>query len=263
MPVAVSAARELWSYRELFYFLVWRDIKVRYKQSLLGGLWAIIQPFGTMLVFTLFFHGLASIPSGDVPYPIFSYTALLPWTYFSTSIQQIGNSLVTNQHLITKVYFPRVALPTASAFRGLVDFGIAAVLLLGMMVYYHFPPTWTLLLWIPLLIPLVVLTLAIGMFFAALNVRYRDVQHVLPFLVQLWLFVTPIIYPADLVPPRWRPLMAINPLTGLVEAFRACVLPHHHVSWQMLSISFFTTVVLFLGSIWYFRRTAREFADIV
>jgi len=195
-PSLTGSLRELWSYRELFYFMVWRDIKVRYKQSVLGGLWAIIQPFGTMLVFTLFFNKLAGIESGsDVPYPIFSYSALLPWTYFSTTINQMGNSLVNNQHLITKVYFPRVTMPAAGAIRGLVDFMIAAFILLGLMAWYQFTPSWTFALWILLIVPLMMVTLGIGMLFGALNVKYRDVQHVLPFLVQMWLFITPVIWP--------------------------------------------------------------------
>jgi len=263
MNSAAEPLRELWYYRELFYFMVWRDIKVRYKQSLLGVLWAIIQPFGTMLVFTLFFHGFAKIPSDDVPYPIFSYSALLPWTYFSASITQIGNSLVSNKHLITKVYFPRVTIPAAGAIRGLVDFAIAAIILLGMMIYYDFTPGWKLLLWPVLLIPLVTLALGVGMLFAALNVRYRDVQHVLPFVIQLWLFMTPIIYPTTMVPQRWRGLLALNPLTGIIEAFRACVLPNRHIDTSMLGTSLAVTLVIFLISALYFKWTARSFADIV
>jgi len=262
MP-AIENARELWQYRELFYFMVWRDIKVRYKQSLLGAAWAVIQPFGTMIIFTIFFHKLANIPSDGVPYPIFSYSALLPWTYFSGSITQIGNSMVTNKHLITKVYFPRITIPASNAIRGLVDFSIAALILIGMMGWYRFPPGWGLLLWPVLLIPLVVLALGVGMIFAALNVRYRDVQHVLPFFVQLWLFVTPIIYPTGMVPERWRVLLALNPLTGIIEAFRASILPTRHFDPEQFAVSLGVTVLIFIGGGLYFNRTARSFADIV
>lgn len=263
LNVTVNPVRELWQYRELFYFMVWRDIKVRYKQSVLGGLWAIIQPFFTMVVFTLFFHKLAGIDSGDTPYPIFSYSALLPWTYFSGSITQIGNSLVSNQHLITKVYFPRITIPASNAIRGLVDLAIASAILVGMMVYYQFVPGWSLLLWPLLLIPLVMLALGVGMMFAAMNVKYRDVQHVLPFIVQLWLFVSPIIYPMSMIPERWRPVLALNPLTGIIEAFRACVVPSQPFDFHLLGISLVVTTVIFVGSAVYFRHTARSFADII
>lgn len=263
-PSLTGSLRELWSYRELFYFMVWRDIKVRYKQSVLGGLWAIIQPFGTMLVFTLFFNKLAGIESGsDVPYPIFSYSALLPWTYFSTTINQMGNSLVNNQHLITKVYFPRVTMPAAGAIRGLVDFMIAAFILLGLMAWYQFAPSWTFALWIPLMIPLMMVTLGIGMLFGALNVKYRDVQHVLPFLVQMWLFITPVIWPVSMVPERWRLLLALNPLAGIIEAFRACVVSGHQLDPSMLAVSLASTVLLFAIGALYFRHTARSFADVI
>lgn len=258
-----NASRELWQYRELFYFMVWRDIKVRYKQSILGGLWAIVQPFCTMLVFTLFFNKLAGIESGNIPYPIFSYSALLPWTYFNGAITQMGNSLVNNQHLITKVYFPRITIPASGAIRGLVDFAIAWVLLVGLMAYYQFMPAWTLVLWIVLLIPLMILAMGVGMLFAALNVKYRDVQHVLPFLVQIWLFITPIIWPMDMIPEKWRLVVALNPLTGLIEAFRASVIPSSPIDFGLLGISLAVTVVIFVLSALYFRHTARGFADII
>jgi len=258
-----EATRELWQYRELFYFMVWRDVKVRYKQSVLGAAWAVIQPFGTMVVFTVFFHKLANIPSDGAPYPIFSYTALLPWTYFSSAITQIGTSMVTNKHLITKVYFPRVTIPAAHAIRGLLDFSIASVLLLGMMAWYRFTPPWELLLWPLLLVPLMALALGVGMIFAALNVRYRDVQHVLPFVVQLWLFITPVIYPTSMIPGKWRILLALNPLTGIIEAFRASALPTRSLDLDSLLLSLAITAIIFVGGGWYFNKTARTFADIV
>jgi len=258
-----GAVRELWQYRELFYFMVWRDIKVRYKQSLLGGLWAIIQPFATMVVFTLFFNKLAGIGSGDVPYPIFSYSALLPWTFFSTTITQMGNSLVNNQNLITKVYFPRITIPAAGAIRGLVDFAIASTLLIGMMVYYRYTPDWTFVLWLVLLVPLMALAMGVGMIFAAVNVKYRDVQHILPFMVQLWLFVTPVIWPVSMLPERWRLVLGLNPLAGLIEAFRACVVPTHELNLALFGISMAVTLIIFAIGALYFRRTARTFADII
>jgi len=254
---------ELWRYRELFFFFVWRDIKVRYKQTLLGGMWAVIQPFFTMIVFTLFFRRLANMPSDGIPYPIFSYSALLPWTYFSASIISAGNSVVSNKDLITKVYFPRATMPAAAALSGLLDFAIASGVLVLMMLYYRVPPSLGLLLWPALVVPLVLLALAVGMIFAAVNVKYRDIKYALPFLVQLWLFLTPIIYPTSIVPERFRFLVALNPLTGLIEAFRASLLPSRQVDWELLAISTAMIVSLLIAAVWFFRRTERAFADIV
>ena len=255
--------REFWHYRELFYFLVWRDVKIRYKQTLLGATWAIIQPFFTMIVFTLFFGKLAKMPSDGIPYPIFSYSALLPWTYFSVSLTNAGNSLVGNANLLTKVYFPRVALPVSSALSGLVDFGLASVILLGMMVYYHIPPSWGLLLWPVFIIPLVMFVLGAGMILAALNVYYRDIKYAIPFGIQLWLFVTPVIYPTSIIPERFRVLLAFNPLSGIIEAFRAALLPTRSVDWQSLGISVAITLLIFTLGAMYFRKTERTFADII
>ncbi|HUU69819.1 MAG TPA: ABC transporter permease [Planctomycetota bacterium] len=255
--------REIWQYRELFYFLVWRDVKVRYKQTVLGAAWAVIQPFFSMVVFTLFFQRLANMPSDGIPYPIFSYSALIPWTYFSTAISTAGNSLVANSNLLTKVYFPRVAVPASSAFGGIVDFSIASVVLLAIMAYYRFSPQWSLLLWPVLVVPLVVLALGVGMFMAALNVRYRDIRYALPFFVQIWLFVTPIIYPTSIIPEKFRVLMFLNPLAGIIEGFRACVFPQREINWALLSVSIVTTVVIFIVGALYFRKTERTFADIV
>jgi lipopolysaccharide transport system permease protein len=255
--------REFWDYRELFYFLVWRDVKVRYKQTVFGATWAIVQPFVTMIVFTIFFKKLANMPSDGIPYPIFSYSALLPWIYFSGAVNNAGMSLVLNRRLLTKVYFPRLAIPASSAFCGLVDFGIASIMLLAMMAYYRVSLSWELLMWPLLLIPLVLLTLGVGMIFAAMNVRYRDVRYALPFVVQVWLFVTPVIYPTSLIPERFRPLLALNPLTGLIEAFRASLLPSRAINWSLLGISIGTAVLVFLVGLAYFRKTERTFADIV
>ncbi len=264
MIATSESVRELWRYRELFYFMVWRDIKVRYKQSVLGALWAIVQPFCTMVVFTLFFNRVANVqPPDDMPYPVFSYSALLPWTYFSGAITQAGLSLVNNRNLLTKVYFPRVIIPSSSAMRGLLDFSIASVILVGLMAYYRFVPSWELLLWPVLILPLLMLALGVGMLFAALNVRYRDVQYVLPFFTQLWLFVSPIIYPLSLIPEKWQPLMALNPLAGIIEAFRACLVPSRSIDLHLFGISLAVTTVIFIVGAVYFKQTARSFADIV
>jgi len=256
-------ALEFWHYRELFFFLVWRDVKIRYKQTLLGALWAIIQPFFTMLVFTLFFGTLAKIPTEGIPYQLFSYCALVPWTYFATTLSFAGNSLVSNQELITKVYFPRVAVPASAVLSGLVDFAISSLVLIGMMIWFRVLPSWELILWPFLVIPLVILALGVALFLSSLNVKYRDVKYVLPFVTQFWLFLTPIIYPTSLIPERFQFLMYLNPMAGIIDAFRDSFLPTRHVNWTALGISFgISMIVLVLGSL-YFKRTEREFADIV
>lgn len=261
--MALESLHEFWRYRELFYFFVWRNVKIRYKQTILGAAWAVIQPLFTMIIFTVFFRQLANMPSDGIPYPIFSYSALLPWTYFATALTIAGNSVVTDRELITKVYFPRLTIPASSVFSGLVDFAIASVVLLGLMVYYRVTPSVGLLLWPVLIVPLVALALGVGMIFAALNVKYRDVKYALPFAVQIWLFVTPIIYPTSLVPERYRFLVALNPLTGLIEAFRSSLLPTRHVDWSLLGMSVAVTAGLLLVGAVYFRKAEREFADLV
>jgi lipopolysaccharide transport system permease protein len=258
-----GAIRELWQYRELFFFLVWRDVKVRYKQTALGAAWAVIQPFFTMVVFTIFFGRLAKMPSDGIPYPIFTYSALVPWTYFATSLTFAGNSLVTNSNLITKVYFPRVALPAASALGGLVDFVIASVVLLGMMAYYDVALSWEFLFWPVLVLPVVALVLGVGRIFAALNVKYREVKHAIPCGLQRWLFLTPIIYPTSLVPERFRALASLNPLVGLVEAFRAALLPDRSIEWGPVAVSVAIILLVLVVGATFFRRTEREFADLI
>jgi len=259
----MESLREFWHYRELFYFFIWRDVKVRYKQTVLGASWAIIQPFFTMVVFTLFFGRLAKMPSDGIPYPIFSYSALLPWIYFSGALTNVGNSLVGNVNLLTKVYFPRATLPASAALSGLVDFSIAFLVLLGMMAYYQIQPSWEILLWPVLIIPLVFLALGTGMILAALNVKYRDVKYILPFIIQLWLFITPIIYPTSIIPERFRVLIAINPLTGIIEAFRSSIVPMRNIDYQLLSVSVVLSLIIFLMGTIYFRKTEKTFADIV
>lgn len=258
-----SWLREFWTYRELFFFLVWKDIKVRYKQTLLGASWAIIQPFFSMVVFTLFFGRLAGMPSEGVPYPVFTYAALVPWTYFATALQFSGNSLVSNVNLVNKVYFPRVALPASPALAGLVDFSIASVVLAGIMFYYEIPPTWELVFWPLLALPLAFLVLGVGMILSALNVRYRDVKYAIPFGIQIWLFLTPIIYPASIVPERFRVLAALNPLTGLIEAFRAALLPGRAIDWSSVGASVAMISCVVVVGAFYFRKSEREFADVI
>jgi lipopolysaccharide transport system permease protein len=254
--------RDLWEYRELLYFLVWRDVKVRYKQTVLGAAWAILQPFLTMVVFSVFFGRLAKVPSDGIPYPVFAYTALLPWQLFAHALNESGNSLVTNQQLIKKIYFPRLVIPISAVLAGMVDFGIAFLVLLGMMCYYGVAPTAAALT-LPLFILLAIATaLAVGLWLSALNVQYRDVRYTLPFLTQFWLFATPIAYSSTLVPERWRPLYGLNPMAGVVEGFRWALLGKGGVG-PMLIVSVLAVILLLLGGLVYFRRMEKTFADVV
>lgn len=254
---------EIWRYRELVFFMVWRDIKVKYKQTLLGVAWAVIQPLFTMLVFTLFFGKLGRIPSDGIPYPIFSYSALVAWTFFSSALSYSGNSLVGNSSLLTKVYFPRATLPTSAVLSGVPDFFLASVLLVGLMAYYHIAPSWTVLLWPVLLIPLILLALGAGLFLSALNVKFRDIKYALPFLIQLLMFLSPVIYPTSMVPERYRVLAALNPLSGILEAFRSSLLPSRTVDWKLLGISGAVTLVIFFLGLLFFRKAERDFADVI
>lgn len=255
--------RELWDYHELLYFLIWRDIKVRYKQTILGAAWAVIQPVFAMVIFTVFFGELARIPSEGLPYPIFSYTALVPWTYFSYALSQSSNSLVEHERMITKVYFPRLMIPLAAALAGLVDFVIAFIVLIGMMLFYGIMPTFA--IWfLPFFVLLEIGTaLGTGLWLSALNVQYRDVRYIIPFLVQLWLFATPIAYPSSLVPEKWRALYGLNPMVGVVEGFRWALLGLPPVSGPLLAVSTLTVVVLLVGGLYYFRRMEETIADVV
>jgi lipopolysaccharide transport system permease protein len=254
---------EFWRYRELFYFFVWRDVKVKYKQTVLGALWAIIQPFFSMVVFTIFFGKFAKMPSEGVPYPVFSYSALVPWTYFAGAVGYSGNSLVGNSDLLTKVYFPRFAIPASAALSGLVDFLIASTILFGIMIYYNIPLTLNLLFWPFLVIPLMFLALGLGMIFSSMNVKYRDIKYTIPFIIQILLFVTPIIYPITILPEPYRKLAALNPLTGIIDAFRSTVLPDKHMNLWLLAISCFISVIIFFLGLFYFRKVEKDFADIV
>lgn len=254
---------EIWSYRELLYFLVWRDVKVRYKQTALGAAWAVLQPVLTMLVFSLVFGRLARIPSGGVPYPIFAFAALLPWQLFAHALTDSGNSLIAHQSLVTKVYFPRLILPLSAVLAGLVDFAIAFLVLAGMMIHDRIVPGAALLL-LPAFVLLALLTaFAVGVWLAALNVRYRDVRYTLPFLTQFWLFVTPIAYPSSLVPAAWRPLYGLNPMAGVVEGFRWALLGQGEGVGPMLIVSVVMVVLLLAGGVIYFKKTERTFADLV
>ena len=254
--------KELFCYRELLYFLVWRDIKVRYKQTVLGAAWAVLQPFFTMVVFTIFFGKMAKMPSEGIPYPIFSYAALLPWTYFANSISQSGNSLINSSHLITKVYFPRLCIPMGATLAGLVDFFIAMIVLAGMMVWYKFIPGFGLFLF-PLLVFLTfVLATSIGLWLSALNVKYRDIRYVIPFMVQLWLFITPVIYPTSIA-KNYAWILYLNPMAGIIESFRASILGHKAIPWPQLGFSAILTILLFVVGVTYFHRMEREFADVV
>ena len=256
--------RDLWEYRELLYFLIWRDLKVRYKQTVLGAAWAILQPFLTMVVFSIFFGKLAKVPSDGIPYPIFAYTALLPWQLFARALSESGNSLVANRRLITKVYFPRLVIPIAAVLAGLVDFGIAFVILVAMMFYYGIFPTVAALT-LPLFLLLTLATaLAVGLWLSALNVQYRDVRYTIPFLTQLWFFATPIAYSTSLVPERWRVLYGLNPMAGVVEGFRWALLGGEASGTKpLVAVSVLVVAVLLVGGLVYFRRMERTFADIV
>jgi lipopolysaccharide transport system permease protein len=254
--------KELWQYRELLRFLTVRDIKVRYKQTVLGGLWAILQPFMGMVVFTIFFGMLAKIPSDNLPYPIFVYTALLPWQFFSNGISNAGNSLVASSHLISKVYFPRIIIPAASLGAGLLDFLVAFSILIVMMLYYGIFPGAGILILPFLMLGVAIAALGIGMILSALNVAYRDFRYVIPFLVQFWLFATPVIYPASIVPENWRWLINLNPMAGLISAFRSSLL-NTPILWSDLVISGAVSIVLFILGIAYFTRMERRFADII
>jgi len=258
-----GTVRELWAFRELIYFLAWRDVKVRYKQTAFGVLWAVIQPLFTMVVFTVLFGQLAKIPTEGIPAPIFYFSALVPWIYFSSTVTNVGMSLVANGSLLTKIYFPRIILPAAAAISNLVDFLIGSVFLVGFIVYYEAPLGWSLLLWPILVLLLTLLALGLGAFFAALNVKYRDVKYALPFFLQLLLFATPIIYPSSLIPERFQWLMTLNPLSALVEVFRHAVAPTQIVSWDAMAVSVVTILVLFVAGVAYFRSTEKAMADLV
>lgn len=254
---------DVWQYRELLFFLTWRDLKVRYKQTALGAAWAVIQPLFTMLVFSLFFGRLAKMPSDGVPYPVFSYAALVPWTFFANGLAQSADSLVGSANLLRKVYFPRLLIPMATVMSGLLDFGIAFLVLLVLMVWYGVLPTVN-IVWLPLFLLLALVTaLGVGLWLSALNVLFRDVRYTVPFLVQFWLFATPIAYPSSLLPESWRIVYGLNPMAGVVEGFRWALLGTSQAPGPMVGVSACVSVALLVGGAYYFRRMETTFADMV
>jgi lipopolysaccharide transport system permease protein len=255
--------RELWEYRELLYFLVWRDVKVRYKQTALGAAWAVIQPVFMMAAFSLFFGKLGGIPSDGVPYPVFTFCALLPWQLFAHALTESSNSLVGNQNLLTKVYFPRLVVPISAVLGGLVDFAIAFVILLILMAYFGIVPGVAILT-LPFFILLAVMTaLGVGLWLSALNVQYRDVRYTIGFLIQFWLFATPVAYPSSLIPEGWRALYGLNPMAGVVEGFRWALLGKAAAPGPLLAVSVGVVVLIFVSGLYYFRRMEETFADLI
>lgn len=259
-PIRLDA---IWAHRELLYFLVWRDIKVRYKQTLLGVLWAVLQPLMLMVAFSIFFGRLAKVPSDGLPYPVFTFCALIPWQLFAQALSQASNSLVENDKLITKVYFPRLVIPLSAVLSGVMDFLIGFVILIALMVYYGIAPTpalWT----IPVFVLLVVVSaLAVGLWLSALNVRYRDVRYTIPFITQFWFFVSPVAYSSSIVPGFWQWFYALNPMVGVIEGFRWALLGKAAAPGSQLVISSAVVVMLFVSGLYYFRRMERTFADVV
>ena len=255
--------RELWEYRELLLFLAWRDISVRYKQTALGATWAIIQPLFTMIVFSLFFGRLGKIPSDGLPYPIFTYTALLPWQYFATALAGSADSLVGSANLISKVYFPRLVIPVASVLPAIIDFAIAFVVLLGMMFFYGITPTWN-VVWLPLFLLMALVTaLGVGLWLSAMNVQYRDIRYTIPFITQFWMFASPVAYPSSMIPEQWRPLYGLNPMAGVIEGFRWALLGTETEPGPLIIVSAFVALVLLVSGAFYFRRMEKTFADVV
>ncbi len=255
--------KELWRYRELFFIFVWRDIKIRYKQTAIGVLWAILQPFLLMVVFSIFFGSFAKMPSNGVPYPIFVFSGLLFWNYFSVSLTNASDSLVSNENILKKIYFPRLILPLSPTMTPLVDFAIAFIVLIGMLFYYHFTPTLIGIVILPLLLFTSFLSASgLGMFLAAINVRYRDIRYALPFFIQSLLFVTPVIYPTSIVSSQYQWILKLNPMTGIIEAARAGIVGGKQIDFTLLAISGIIAAAIFLFGIFYFRKTERIFADV-
>lgn len=262
--LAVINLKELWHYRELFYFLAWRDIKLRYKQTIFGIGWAVLQPFMMMVVFSIIFGKIAQIPSDNIPYPIFSYAGLLFWNLFSNSLTNASQSLVSSASIIQKVYLPRIILPTSSIIVTMVDFFFAFLVLTGIMFYYNFMPH---LLGVILLLPLLFITfiasLGLGLFFSALNVKYRDIRYALPFFIQILIFVTPVIYPSSIISDKYRWILSFNPMTGVIEAFKASFLGSAPVNWVALAISVAASIIFLILGLWYFLKTEKNFADVI
>ena len=262
--LAALNLRDLWVYRELVFFMVWRDIKVKYKQTLLGMAWAVIQPVMTMLVFTFLFGKVAKLPTEGIPYPVFSFTALLPWGLFVVALNQGSRSLVAHNNMVTKIYFPRLILPMSSVFAGLVDFAIAFVILVGLMLYYRVTPAYNLLWTLPLFLLLALITaLGVALWLSAVNVKYRDVNHALPFLTQFWLFITPVAYSSSVISERWQILYSLNPMAGVVNGFRWALLGTGNGPDVTLWISAIISILIFISGLYYFRGMEKTFADTI
>ncbi len=262
--LAALNLRDLWIYRELVVFMIWRTLKVRYKQTALGAAWAIIQPLMTMIVFNFIFGNVAKVPTDDIPYPIFSYTALLPWGLFTTALNQASRSLTANQNMVTKIYFPRLVLPISSVLAGLVDFAIAFVILIGLMFYYHVTPAWNILWTLPLFLLLSIVTaLGVALWLSAINVQYRDVNYALPFLTQFWLFITPVAYSASVISEKWQLVYSLNPMAGVVNGFRWALLGSGSGPDLALWVSAIISLVILVSGLFYFRNMERTFADMI
>ena len=256
--------KEIWLFRDLFYFLTWRDVKVKYKQTFIGAAWAIFQPFVTMVVFTVFFGKLAKLPSYGAPYPIFFYAGLVFWTLFSASLSHVSNTFMENERIVTKVYFPRIILPFSAIITNIVDFLIASIILVGLMAYYHYLPSLTVVLLFPVLILMTIFsTLGIGLLFASLNVKYRDVRFILPFFIQLLIFITPVIYPVSIVSEKFRWILGLNPMSGIIDAARAGLLGTKEIDWLLLGVSALSMLVYCLLGYFYFKKVERYFADVI
>lgn len=256
--------KDLWIYRELVYFLTWRDLKVRYKQSVLGVLWAVLKPFLNMVVFSIFFGNLAKMPSDGVPYPLFYFVGSLPWALFSDSLSQASKSMVSHGNMVSKIYFPRLIVPLSSVMASVVDFLISFVILFGLMIYYHYAPTLN-ALWLPLLILLALITaLGVGFWSSALMVRYRDVGYILPFITNIWMFITPVLYSSSMIPEKWRFVYALNPMTGVIEGFRQALLgTEPTISYWLIGLSVLIAIIMFISGMFYFRRMEKQFADMI
>ena len=254
---------ELWHYRELLYFLAWRDVKVRYKQTLIGIAWAVLQPFFTMVVFSILFGQLMRVPTQGVPYAVFTFTALLPWNFFSGALSRSSNSLIYDSNLISKVYFPRLILPFAAVPALLVDFVVAFIILIGMILFFGITPGVRVLM-LPFFLLLAFLTaLGVGLWLSALNLKYRDFTYLIPFLIQFWFFVTPVVYASTIIPERWQIFYSLNPMVGVIEGFRWALLGQQNLSWSSMVFSFMIILVLFVGGVLFFRHMEIEFADVV
>jgi lipopolysaccharide transport system permease protein len=255
--------KDIWEYRELLAIFVWRDLKVRYRQTVIGALWAIVQPLLTMVIFSIFFGRLAGVPSDNIPYPIFSYAALVPWTFFANSILLGSNSLIMHSEMIKKIYFPRLTMPLAAMLAGLVDFMLAFIILLGMMLYYGFMPTIN-IIWFPFFVLLAMMTsLGVSLWFSALNVQFRDVRYIVPFIMQAWLFATPVAYPSSLLSQPWHTLYGLNPMVGVVEGFRWALLGTNTAPGPVFFVSFLVAFLIFISGLYYFRKAEKIFADVI